>query len=162
MAVVGAVALPAVRGIRGRKDIKIDLEHRHHLVKAASWMSASLLSFGVATQTSPTTDDQQKYALDKTNLKQHPFATFGCTTCHYGQGRDLVQTNAHGSIEKSLTPLLPANVRHNQATIQNIRLWDYRPLQQVFDHPFVHGALVSLLGPDYYLHLHRHVHYNSP
>ena len=67
-----------------------------------------LLSFGVATQTSPTPADLQHYALDKANLKQHPFPTFGCTTCHYGQGRDLVQNNAHGSIEKSLTPLLPA------------------------------------------------------
>jgi hypothetical protein len=35
-------------------------------------------------------------------------------------------------------------------------------LQQVFDHPMVHGALQSILGPDYYLHLHRHVHDNPP
>jgi hypothetical protein len=35
-------------------------------------------------------------------------------------------------------------------------------LQQVFDHPIVHGALHSLLGPDYYLHLHRHVHDTYP
>ena len=26
----------------------------------------------------------------------------------------------------------------------------------------VHGALHSILGPDYYLHLHRHVHDNPP
>jgi hypothetical protein len=35
-------------------------------------------------------------------------------------------------------------------------------LQQVLDHPAVHGALHSILGPDYYLHLHRHVHDNPP
>jgi hypothetical protein len=35
-------------------------------------------------------------------------------------------------------------------------------LRQVFDHPAVHGALQSILGPDYYLHLHRHVHDNHP
>jgi hypothetical protein len=35
-------------------------------------------------------------------------------------------------------------------------------LQQVLDHPMVHGALQSILGPDYYLHLHRHVHDNPP
>lgn len=35
-------------------------------------------------------------------------------------------------------------------------------LQQVLDHPMVHGALQSILGPDYYLHLHRHVHDNHP
>jgi hypothetical protein len=35
-------------------------------------------------------------------------------------------------------------------------------LMQLFDHPMVDGALRSLLGPDYYLHLHRHVHDNPP
>lgn len=35
-------------------------------------------------------------------------------------------------------------------------------LQQLFDHPTVHGALLSILGPEYYLHLHRHVHDNPP
>jgi hypothetical protein len=35
-------------------------------------------------------------------------------------------------------------------------------LQQVIDHPVVDGALRSFLGPDYYLHLHRHVHDNPP
>src|SRR5207245_3488846 len=32
--------IPAVRGIRRRKDIKINLDHLHHLVKAANWLSA--------------------------------------------------------------------------------------------------------------------------
>jgi len=32
--------IPSVRGIRRRKDIKINLDHLHHLVKAASWLSA--------------------------------------------------------------------------------------------------------------------------
>src|SRR5438045_4589608 len=32
--------IPAVRGIRSRKDIKINLDHLKHLVKAASWLSA--------------------------------------------------------------------------------------------------------------------------
>ena len=32
--------IPTVRGIRSRKDIKINLEHLKHLVKAASWLSA--------------------------------------------------------------------------------------------------------------------------
>src|SRR6476660_1964239 len=35
-------------------------------------------------------------------------------------------------------------------------------LMQLFDHPMVDGALRSILGPDYYLHLHRHVHDNPP
>jgi len=32
--------IPAVRGIRRRKDIKINLDHLKHLVKAANWLSA--------------------------------------------------------------------------------------------------------------------------
>lgn len=35
-------------------------------------------------------------------------------------------------------------------------------LQEVWDHPVVHGAFSSILGPDYYLHLHRHVHESRP
>jgi mono/diheme cytochrome c family protein len=41
-------------------------------------------------------------------MKQHPFPTFGCTTCHYGSGRDLVQDAAHGDPDKWLSPMLPA------------------------------------------------------
>src|SRR5438477_10103816 len=32
--------VPTVRGIRKRKDIKINLEHLSHLVKAASWLAS--------------------------------------------------------------------------------------------------------------------------
>src|SRR4029450_4949334 len=32
--------IPTVRGIRARADIKINLEHLSHLVKAASWLSS--------------------------------------------------------------------------------------------------------------------------
>src|SRR4029079_19782331 len=32
--------IPAVRGIRRRKDIAINLEHLSHLVKAAAWLSS--------------------------------------------------------------------------------------------------------------------------
>jgi len=35
-------------------------------------------------------------------------------------------------------------------------------LQDVWDHPLVHGAFSSILGPDHYLHLHRHVHESRP
>jgi hypothetical protein len=31
--------VPTIRGIRSRKDIKINLEHLKHLVKAANWLS---------------------------------------------------------------------------------------------------------------------------
>jgi HEAT repeat protein len=35
-------------------------------------------------------------------------------------------------------------------------------IQKFFDTPVVKGALTGVLGPDYYLHPHRHCHYNQP
>ncbi|OBZ17560.1 HEAT repeat domain-containing protein [Bacillus sp. FJAT-26390] len=35
-------------------------------------------------------------------------------------------------------------------------------IQKFFDTPVVKGALTGILGPDYYLHPHRHCHYNQP
>jgi HEAT repeat protein len=35
-------------------------------------------------------------------------------------------------------------------------------IQKFFETPIVRGALSSILGPDYYLHPHRHCHYNQP
>ena len=35
-------------------------------------------------------------------------------------------------------------------------------LQDVWGHPVVHGAFCSILGSDYYLHLHRHDHESPP
>ena len=59
------------------------------------------LSYGVATENDPNASDADKadYEVQRINLKQHPFATFGCTTCHYGSGRDLVQYKAHQFVD---------------------------------------------------------------
>ena len=35
-------------------------------------------------------------------------------------------------------------------------------LREVLDEPHIRGALQSLLGPNYYLHFHRHDHVNFP
>ncbi len=35
-------------------------------------------------------------------------------------------------------------------------------IQRVFDDPQIYGALQSILGPNYYLHPHRHCHLNTP
>ncbi len=35
-------------------------------------------------------------------------------------------------------------------------------LSELLDEPVVRGALTSILGPDYYLHFHRHDHVNHP
>jgi uncharacterized membrane protein (UPF0182 family) len=44
-------------------------------------------------------------------------------------GLDQVVASGFGQT----APLTPANVERNQGTIQNIRLWDYRPLQQTYE-----------------------------
>lgn len=31
-------------------------------------------------------------------------------------------------------------------------------VQQIFDHPMIRGALTSVLGPNYFMHAHRHAH----
>ncbi|SEO50903.1 HEAT repeat domain-containing protein [Paenibacillus sp. OV219] len=35
-------------------------------------------------------------------------------------------------------------------------------IQKFFETPVTKGALTSVLGPDYYMHPHRHMHYNQP
>ncbi|MCW3061517.1 MAG: hypothetical protein JWQ02_3338 [Capsulimonas sp.] len=65
-------------------------------------------TYGLATEKSLTAADFTDYGLQKTNLKQHPFPTFGCTTCHYGSGRELIEKNAHGDPERWLSPMLAA------------------------------------------------------
>ena len=65
-------------------------------------------TYGITTEANVNTDDLADYQEQKINLKQHPFPTFGCTTCHYGTGRELIQNSAHGSPEHSQTPLLAA------------------------------------------------------
>lgn len=66
-----------------------------------------LFQYGVATESSPTPQDAADYVLQKASLKKHPFPTFGCTTCHYGSGREMIQNKAHGDPEHWLQPLLP-------------------------------------------------------
>ncbi len=65
-------------------------------------------TYGIATEASVAEEDKKDYQYQKINLKQHPFPTFGCTTCHYGTGRELIQNAAHGDPEHSQTPMLPA------------------------------------------------------
>jgi cbb3-type cytochrome oxidase cytochrome c subunit len=66
------------------------------------------LNWAVATaeNADPSTEAQQ---TEYTNIaSKHPFATYGCTTCHYGSGRELVQDKAHGQAEYWLQPLMPS------------------------------------------------------
>ena len=64
-------------------------------------------TYGITTDRSVTDADRADYALQKDYVKKHPFPTFGCTTCHYGSGRDLVEHDAHGDPERWLQPMMP-------------------------------------------------------
>jgi mono/diheme cytochrome c family protein len=63
-------------------------------------------TYGVTVDHCLDAADAQDYAVQKFSMSKHPFPTFGCTTCHYGSGRELVQTNAHGMPEHWMQPLL--------------------------------------------------------
>jgi len=78
-----------------------------HPGKAAGVIQGSL-AWAVSTNDSISTPDAADQAYDKDLMSRHPFATFGCTTCHYGDGRELVENNAHGYNEFWLAQLLPS------------------------------------------------------
>ncbi|CAN7724424.1 HEAT repeat domain-containing protein [Paenibacillus sp. LjRoot56] len=53
-------------------------------------------------------------------------------------------------------------VLHNEHNPGNNILPRVPDIQHLFDTPTVKGALSSVLGSDYYMHPHRHCHYNRP
>jgi cbb3-type cytochrome oxidase cytochrome c subunit len=66
-----------------------------------------LLQYGVTTAASLTDADRADYAAQKSSMSRHPFPVFGCTTCHYGSGRELIEVKAHGDPEHWMQPILP-------------------------------------------------------
>ena len=62
---------------------------------------------------------------------------------------ETVRTNIDGVLERYDNP-------------RNNLLPHIPEIQDIFDHPVVDGAMASILGDDYYLHLHRHIHGNAP
>ncbi|MBT3270059.1 hypothetical protein HN371_23130 [Candidatus Poribacteria bacterium] len=62
---------------------------------------------------------------------------------------ETVRTKIDGMLEKHGNP-------------QNNLLPHIPEIQDIFDHAMVDGAMASILGDDYYLHLHRHMHGNTP
>ncbi len=59
----------------------------------------------------------------------------------YRQVKQMFDKN--GNLGNNILPLIP-------------------DIQQVFDHPLVHGALTGILGPNYVMHSHRFCHFNVP
>jgi mono/diheme cytochrome c family protein len=66
------------------------------------------LAWSVPVNASDDPADAARQALDAKMMSAHPFATYGCTSCHYGSGRELVQDRAHGADEFWLQPMLPS------------------------------------------------------
>jgi len=100
-----AKTLDAIKTLGAHPGIRVESGNNPHDLGV---IHGAKYSFGITTEASLTTDDASDYQTQKINLKQHPFPTFGCTTCHYGTGRELIQNSAHGSPEHSQTPLLAA------------------------------------------------------
>ncbi len=97
--------LDAVRTLGAHPGIRVETADNPHDLGV---IHGDKFTYGITTESSVTEQDKADYQYQKINLKQHPFPTFGCTTCHYGTGRELIQDSAHGTVETSLTPLLPA------------------------------------------------------
>jgi len=95
-------------------------------------------TYGVTVDHSTNPADAQDYQVQKFSMSKHPFPTFGCTTCHYGSGRDLVQETAHGNPEHWLAPMLGAKFMdaacaqcHIQYDSKGLAINYLKPLQSV-------------------------------
>ena len=100
-----AKTLEVIKTLGAHPGIRVESGDKPHdlgVIHSANY------TYGIATEASLTEADKKDYQYQKINLKQHPFPTFGCTTCHYGTGRELIQDAAHGDPEHSQTPMLPA------------------------------------------------------
>lgn len=101
-------------------------------------------TYGIATEASVTEEDKKDYQYQKINLKQHPFPAFGCTTCHYGTGRELIQDAAHGDPEHSQTPLLPAKYME-AACAQCHAQYDSKTFTIGYQQPLSAARIIKLL-----------------
>lgn len=100
-----AKTLETIKTIGAHPGIRVEAGSDPHDLGV---IHSAKFSYGIATEGSITEADKADYQAQKINLKQHPFPTFGCTSCHYGTGRELIQDSAHGDPEHSLTPMLAA------------------------------------------------------
>jgi|GEM_PF-3109047 len=63
----------------------------------------------------------------------------------------------HQNVYDRMTSILEKSGKPGNNLLPNIP-----EIQDVFNHPAVHGALTSVLGPSYYTHPHRYCHVNPP
>ena len=70
-----------------------------------------------------------------------------------------VQTDLPPSFHENVYEQLDAMFEHTGNLGNNV-LPLIPEMQEVFDHPIVHGAMQGVLGSDYVMHPHRFCHYN--
>jgi uncharacterized membrane protein (UPF0182 family) len=71
----------------------------------------------------------QRYAVEPNELvREAPYITHNIEFTRLGFGLDEVETRAFNPDNE----LTPQDLTENEAALQNIRLWDYRPLQQTY------------------------------
>ncbi|MDR3709063.1 MAG: c-type cytochrome [Capsulimonadaceae bacterium] len=69
----------------------------------------STLPYALAAGSSPDIASAASLAALTRTMASHSFATYGCTTCHYGSGRELQERKAHATTNEAwLQPLMPA------------------------------------------------------
>ncbi|GAB6931026.1 hypothetical protein JCM10914A_50090 [Paenibacillus sp. JCM 10914] len=91
-----------------------------------------------------------KYLLTDEQIMQ--FITKGYVVLH-----NELPDQLHGSVRNKIHGVL-----HEEGNPGNNILPRVPEIQQFFETPVVKGALTSVLGADYYMHPHRHCHYNQP
>lgn len=94
--------------------------------------------------------DDTPYLLDDDAIQQ--FIVEGYLQLQSDQPRDF-----HARMYEELEPLDETGPRGHNNLLPCVP-----ELQNMLDEPKVVGALTSLLGPNYYLHFHRHDHVNYP
>jgi hypothetical protein len=81
----------------------------------------------------------QRYGVEPNELdRERPYIEHNIAFTRLAYGLDKIEVREFGSVQE-LTNL---DLRENEATVQNVRLWDYRPLQQTY-------AQLQVLRPYY-------------
>lgn len=136
-----AKTLEAIKTLGAHPGIRVEAGTNPHDLGV---IHGDKFRYGIATEASLAEEDKSDYQYQKVNLKQHPFPTFGCTTCHYGTGRELIQDSAHGSPEHSLTPLLPAKYM-DAACAQCHARYDAKSFAIGYQEPLTAQRIIKLL-----------------
>lgn len=71
--------------------------------------------------------------------------------------RNELPAQHHADVKEKINHVL-----HEEGNPGNNILPRVPEIQEFFETPVVKGALTSVLGADYYMHPHRHCHYNQP